>query len=82
MFENIQLPFAESGRHLCKVLVVSEIVICLALYFLGTQMNYETILYTTHNSESSLFAASNIWFVLGAARLVVGRLVGFVDAIA
>ena len=30
---------------------------------------------TTHN-ESSLFAALNIWFVLGAARLVVFRLVG------
>ena len=35
----------------------------------------------THNSESSLFAALNIWFVLGAARLVVFRLVGFGDAI-
>ena len=39
-------------------------------------MNYETILYHTHNNESSLFAALNIWFVLGAARLMVFRLVG------
>ena len=38
-------------------------------------MNYETILYTTHNNESSLFAALRR-FVLGAARLVVVRLVG------
>ena len=29
---------------------------------------------TTHNNESSLFAALNVWF--GAARLVVFRLVG------
>ena len=36
----------------------------------------------THNNESSLFAALNIWFVLGAARLVVFRLVSFGDAIA
>ena len=62
---------------LCEhFIAVSEKVICLALYFLRQQMNYETILYTTHNSESSLFAALNIWFVLGAARLVVVRLVG------
>ena len=38
-------------------------------------MNYETILYTTHNNESTLFAALRR-FVLGAARLVVVRLVG------
>ena len=37
---------------------------------------------TTHNNESSLFAALNIWFVLGASRLVVFRLVSFGDAIA
>ena len=38
-------------------------------------MNYETIALTTHNSENTLLAA--LWrFVLGAARLVVFRLVG------
>ena len=36
---------------------------------------------TTHNNENSLFAALR-WFVLGAARLVVFRLVGFGDTIA
>ena len=35
----------------------------------------------THNNENSLFAALRR-FVLGAARLVVFRLVGFGDAIA
>ena len=44
-------------------------------------MNYGTLLYTTHNNESSLLAALRR-FVLGAARLVVFRLVGFGDAIA
>ena len=56
---------------------------CLALYFLrhtNELRNYSLV--TPHNSESSLFAALNIWFVLGAARLVVFRLVGFGDAIA
>ena len=38
-------------------------------------MNYETIGLTTHNSENTLFAALRR-FVLGAARLVVVRLVG------
>ena len=27
-----------------KLIAVGEMVICLALYFLGTQMNYDTIL--------------------------------------
>ena len=31
---------------------------------------------TTHNNESSLFAALNLWFAFGAVRLVVFRLVG------
>ena len=38
-------------------------------------MNYEAIALTTHNSENTLFAALRR-FVLGAARLVVFRLVG------
>ena len=38
-------------------------------------MNDETIGLTTHNSENTLFAALKR-FVLGAARLVVFRLVG------
>ena len=37
---------------------------------------------TTHNNKTFLFAALNIWFVLGAAKLVVFRLVSFGDAIA
>ena len=45
-------------------------------------MNCETIaLVTIHNNENTLFAALRR-FVLGAARLVVFRLVGFGDAIA
>ena len=48
---------------------------------MATEMKYETIALTTHNSENTLFAALR-WFVLGAARLVVFRLVGFGDAIA
>ena len=47
----------------------------IACEFIGTEMNYETIALTTHNSENSLFAALRR-FVLGAARLVVFRLVG------
>ena len=49
--------------------------------FMATEMIYETLIYTTHNSENSLFAALRR-FVLGAARLMVFRLVGFGDAIA
>ena len=49
--------------------------------FMATEMNYETIALTIHNNENSLFAALRR-FVLGAARLVVVRLVGFGDAIA
>ena len=44
-------------------------------------MNYETFLYQ-HNNESSLFAALNMWFAFGAARLVVFRLVSFEDEMA
>ena len=43
--------------------------------FMATEMNYETIALKTHNSENTLFAALRR-FVLGAARLVVFRLVG------
>ena len=43
--------------------------------FMATDMNYETIALTTHNSENTLFAALRR-FVLGAARLVVFRLAG------
>ena len=55
---------------------------CLALYFLRPTNELRNFALTTHNSESSLFAALNIMFVLGAARLVVFGLVGFGDAIA
>ena len=43
-------------------------------------MNYETIALTIHNNENSFAALRR--FVLGAARLMVVRLVGFGDAIA
>ena len=49
---------------------------CLALYFFKATNELRNFALTTHNNESSLFAALNIWFVLGAARLVVFRLVG------
>ena len=49
--------------------------------FMALEMNYETIALITHNSKKTLFAALRR-FVLGAARLVVVRLVGFGDAIA
>ena len=52
-----------------------------AIFFKATNELRNSAL-TTHNSESSLFAALNIWFVLGAVRLVMFRLVGFGDAIA
>ena len=41
---------------------------CLALYFFKATNELWNYALTTHN-ESSLFAALNIWFVLGAARL-------------
>ena len=51
-------------------------VLKITLYFGGTTNELRNYSLTTHNNESSLFAALNIWFVLGAARLVVFRLVG------
>ena len=44
-------------------------------------MNYEIFLYQ-HNNESSLFAALDIWFAFGAARLVEFRLVSVGDEMA
>ena len=55
---------------------MGEMVNCLALYFFKATNELRNFALTTHNNESSLFAALNIWFVLGAARLVVFRLVG------
>ena len=44
-------------------------------------MNYETLLFYTQQGKL-LFAALNIWFAFGAARLVVFRLVSVGDEIA
>ena len=51
------------------------------IFFKATQMNYETFL-LQHNNESFLFAALNIRFAFGAARLVVFRLVSVGDEMA
>ena len=48
----------------------------LLFVILGNRNELRNYSLTTHNSGSSLFAALNIWFVPGAARLVVVRLVG------
>ena len=49
--------------------------------FYGNRNELRDFSLVTHNSENSLFAALRR-FVLGAARLMVARLVGFGDAIA
>ena len=52
-----------------------------AIFFKAHRNELRDYSLTTHNSENTLFAALRP-FVLGAARLVVFRLVGFGDAIA
>ena len=62
-----------------SLIAVSEnLLISLTLYFLGNT-NELWNFSLTHNKENFLFAALNIWFAFGAARLVVFRLVSVGD---
>ena len=74
--DNCNNPYkcANCGSDHPVIAVVEMFNFFYAIFFKATNELRNFAL--THNSVSSLFAALNIWFVLGAARLVVFRLVG------
>ena len=77
----LQFRMCQSRRVHHFIAVWGNLLFSRTLYILGTRNELQDYSLTTHNSENSLFAALRR-FVLGAARLVVSRLVGFGDAIA